>query len=146
LGGFPSSPDLVSTALASRYLASRGSKLNQRVPAQEFNIITDLDLPSPALKDIAYSRILPYRSIVFKRSLRRSLRTTLNSTSTGFNFSLSFPTILQIHGPWLLSLTDIQHYSIMDAKHKYSVILPTYNERRNLPIAVFLIHDSFTKK
>ncbi|OCK93805.1 glycosyltransferase family 2 protein [Cenococcum geophilum 1.58] len=33
----------------------------------------------------------------------------------------------------------------MDAKNKYSVILPTYNERRNLPVAVFLINDSFTK-
>ncbi|KAI9740018.1 MAG: hypothetical protein M1818_004769 [Claussenomyces sp. TS43310] len=33
----------------------------------------------------------------------------------------------------------------MGAKNKYSVILPTYNERRNLPIAVFLINDSFTK-
>lgn len=33
----------------------------------------------------------------------------------------------------------------MDAKNRYSVILPTYNERRNLPVAVFLINDSFTK-
>jgi len=104
LGGFPSSPDLVGTALASRYLASRGSKPNQRVPAQEFNIITNLDLPSPALKPIAYSRI-PLNRV---QTLSTTLTTTLNSTSTGFNFSLSFPTILQIHGPWLLSLTDIQ--------------------------------------
>ncbi|KAF4633473.1 hypothetical protein G7Y89_g4653 [Cudoniella acicularis] len=33
----------------------------------------------------------------------------------------------------------------MDAKNKYSVILPTYNERRNLPVIVSLINDSFTK-
>ncbi len=33
----------------------------------------------------------------------------------------------------------------MAAKNKYSVILPTYNERKNLPIIVFL-NDSFTKK
>jgi len=30
-------------------------------------------------------------------------------------------------------------------KNKYSVILPTYNERRNLPVIVSLINDSFTK-
>jgi len=33
----------------------------------------------------------------------------------------------------------------MDVKNKYSVILPTYNERRNLPVIVSLINDSFTK-
>jgi len=33
----------------------------------------------------------------------------------------------------------------MAAKNKYSVILPTYNERKNLPIIVFLLNDSFTK-
>jgi dolichol-phosphate mannosyltransferase len=34
----------------------------------------------------------------------------------------------------------------MAVKNKYSVILPTYNERRNLPVIVSLINDSFTKK
>jgi dolichol-phosphate mannosyltransferase len=34
----------------------------------------------------------------------------------------------------------------MGAKNKYSVILPTYNERRNLPVVVSLLNDSFTKK
>jgi len=29
--------------------------------------------------------------------------------------------------------------------NKYSVILPTYNERKNLPVIVFLINDTFTK-
>ncbi|KAH6680209.1 family 2 glycosyl transferase [Halenospora varia] len=33
----------------------------------------------------------------------------------------------------------------MDSKNKYSVILPTYNERRNLPIIVWLLNESFTK-
>jgi len=33
----------------------------------------------------------------------------------------------------------------MDPKTKYSVILPTYNERKNLPIIVWLLNDSFTK-
>mmetsp|Transcript_12185 Transcript_12185/g.30900 ORF Transcript_12185/g.30900 Transcript_12185/m.30900 type:complete len:238 (+) Transcript_12185:106-819(+) len=28
---------------------------------------------------------------------------------------------------------------------KYSVLLPTYNERENLPIMVFLLHEAFTK-
>jgi len=33
----------------------------------------------------------------------------------------------------------------MIAQNKYSVILPTYNERKNLPIIVWLLNDSFTK-
>jgi dolichol-phosphate mannosyltransferase len=33
----------------------------------------------------------------------------------------------------------------MAAKNKYSVILPTYNERKNLPIIVTLLNDNFTK-
>ncbi|KAI9702297.1 MAG: dolichol-P-mannose synthesis [Bogoriella megaspora] len=33
----------------------------------------------------------------------------------------------------------------MATKNKYSVILPTYNERKNLPVAVSLINDNFTK-
>jgi dolichol-phosphate mannosyltransferase len=32
------------------------------------------------------------------------------------------------------------------SKDKYSVILPTYNERKNLPIIVWLLNDTFTKK
>jgi hypothetical protein len=35
----------------------------------------------------------------------------------------------------------------MSATHnKYSVILPTYNERRNLPIITWLIQRTFTEK
>lgn len=30
--------------------------------------------------------------------------------------------------------------------HKYSVILPTYNERRNLPIIIWLLNETFTKQ
>merc|ERR1739848_322716 len=29
---------------------------------------------------------------------------------------------------------------------KYSVLLPTYNERENLPIMVFLLNEAFTKE
>lgn len=31
-------------------------------------------------------------------------------------------------------------------KNKYSVILPTYNERRNLPIITWLIQKTFNEK
>lgn len=34
----------------------------------------------------------------------------------------------------------------MGANNKYSVILPTYNERRNLPIITWLIQKTFTEK
>ena len=30
--------------------------------------------------------------------------------------------------------------------HKYSVILPTYNERKNLPVIVWLLAKMFTEK
>ena len=30
--------------------------------------------------------------------------------------------------------------------NKYSVILPTYNERRNLPIITWLLNKTFTEK
>jgi dolichol-phosphate mannosyltransferase len=31
-------------------------------------------------------------------------------------------------------------------KDKYSVLLPTYNERRNLPIITWLLNKTFTEK
>lgn len=31
-------------------------------------------------------------------------------------------------------------------KNKYSVILPTYNERKNLPIIIWLIQKTFNEK
>ena len=31
-------------------------------------------------------------------------------------------------------------------KEKYSVIIPTYNERRNLPIITWLLNRTFTEK
>lgn len=30
--------------------------------------------------------------------------------------------------------------------HKYSVILPTYNERKNLPVIVWLLAQTFTEQ
>merc|ERR1712000_105893 len=40
------------------------------------------------------------------------------------------------------------HLTIMAPakKNKYSVILPTYNERQNLPILIQMLHDVFTKE
>ena len=34
----------------------------------------------------------------------------------------------------------------MVTKDKYSVLLPTYNERRNLPIITWLLNKTFTEK
>lgn len=31
-------------------------------------------------------------------------------------------------------------------KNKYSVILPTYNERQNLPVLVQMLYDVFTRE
>jgi len=55
---------------------------------------------------------------------------------------------LAFHNLWLIYRLDFHWptYSIMAPKNKYSVILPTYNERRNLPIIVYLLNESFTKK
>lgn len=33
-----------------------------------------------------------------------------------------------------------------DNKNKYSVILPTYNERKNLPIITWLLNRTFTQE
>ena len=34
----------------------------------------------------------------------------------------------------------------MTSAHKYSVILPTYNERKNLPIIIWLLQKTFNEK
>lgn len=34
----------------------------------------------------------------------------------------------------------------MAVKNKYSILLPTYNERRNLPIITWLLNRTFTEK
>ena len=36
--------------------------------------------------------------------------------------------------------------TVMSSKNKYSVIIPTYNERRNLPIITWLLNRTFTEK
>ncbi len=52
-----------------------------------------------------------------------------------YTFSLSLLTVV----PDLISLN-------MAPQEKYSVILPTYNERRNLPIITWLLARTFTEK
>jgi hypothetical protein len=41
---------------------------------------------------------------------------------------------------------DMQGQHPSSNTHKYSVILPTYNERKNLPIIIWLIAKVFTEK
>ena len=45
-----------------------------------------------------------------------------------------------------LSNTTIITLTNMAVRNKYSVLLPTYNERRNLPIIAWLLNRTFTEK
>lgn len=45
---------------------------------------------------------------------------------------------------WCLFAASVKMGS--GSKNKYSVILPTYNERQNLPVLVQMLHDVFTKE
>ena len=45
-----------------------------------------------------------------------------------------------------LNTFNIQSKATMTSKAKYTVILPTYNERRNLPIITWLLNRTFTEK
>jgi len=44
-----------------------------------------------------------------------------------------------------VSLNMQGEFNTLDT-HKYSVILPTYNERKNLPIIVWLLAKTFNEK
>jgi hypothetical protein len=46
----------------------------------------------------------------------------------------------------LNSPTTFKMAPIQQTKDKYSVLLPTYNERRNLPIIAWLLNKTFTEK
>ena len=37
-------------------------------------------------------------------------------------------------------------HTTAEMAHKYSVIMPTYNERENLPLMVYLLDKVFTEK
>lgn len=41
---------------------------------------------------------------------------------------------------------DRRAEAMAPSENKYSVILPTYNERRNLPIVTWLLNRTFTEK
>ena len=41
---------------------------------------------------------------------------------------------------------DLENMAGSSSAHKYSVILPTYNERKNLPIIVWLLVKTFTEQ
>lgn len=42
--------------------------------------------------------------------------------------------------------TSCQHLTMAPSKNTYSVILPTFNERQNLPIITWLLQRTFTEK
>jgi hypothetical protein len=46
----------------------------------------------------------------------------------------------------LTLLISLWVFTMAAAKNKYSVILPTYNERRNLPIIIWLIQRTFNQE
>jgi hypothetical protein len=75
------------------------------------------------------------RNIVFPPfGLKRRVATFLSSNFSHASTSTS------------TSFVSSPRSASMAAKNKYSVVLPTYNERKNLPIIVWLLNDSFTKK
>ena len=41
---------------------------------------------------------------------------------------------------------DLENMAESSPARKYSVILPTYNERKNLPIIVWLLAKTFTEQ
>ena len=40
----------------------------------------------------------------------------------------------------------VTHQPIMSSRNKYSILLPTYNERKNLPIITWLLNKTFTEQ
>lgn len=48
--------------------------------------------------------------------------------------------------PLLHSTINSHRSSNMTGPHKYSVLLPTYNERENLPVIVWLLTKTFQEK
>jgi hypothetical protein len=47
---------------------------------------------------------------------------------------------------YLLVIHNNYQITNMAVRNKYSVLLPTYNERRNLPIIAWLLNRTFTEK
>lgn len=70
---------------------------------------------------------------------------------TLFNFLVtSFLSSIHLYTRQFIFTFFSSHFFTMPAKsetgNKYSVILPTYNERRNLPIITWLLNKTFTEK
>ena len=59
--------------------------------------------------------------------------------------SVQFTTITVASEPSPRTLQR-QFAKMAASKDKYSVILPTYNERQNLPVLVQMLYDVFTKE
>ncbi|CDH49517.1 dolichol-phosphate mannosyltransferase [Lichtheimia corymbifera JMRC:FSU:9682] len=56
-----------------------------------------------------------------------------------------FPYFMSENGHAVLEVEDASSHRTMTA-HKYSVLLPTYNERENLPIITWLLARTFTQE
>jgi hypothetical protein len=63
-----------------------------------------------------------------------------SETSSIWPACLFLPLSIYLPNTIALGLTD------MAVRNKYSVLLPTYNERRNLPIIAWLLNRTFTEK
>ena len=51
------------------------------------------------------------------------------------------------HERWMSAVPlEMAPYAAASNAHKYSVILPTYNERKNLPIIIWLLERVFREK
>ena len=46
---------------------------------------------------------------------------------------------------WTAALLATSKFNMADKKDKYSILLPTYNERENLPLIVWLIVKAFSE-
>ena len=71
----------------------------------------------------------------------------------GFNFWSLFEVlellelfeVLQVLDKWLDAVIPINYTISFVKMPEYSVLLPTYNERQNLPIIVYLLNKYFSK-
>ena len=78
-------------------------------------------------------------SLGISRNLARTLL-ALASINTIDNYA-PLPTLVEVCNTLLWHCI---RPSSMSSKEKYTVILPTYNERRNLPIICWLLERTFT--
>lgn len=114
-------------------------------------------------------RMLPHQSVIELRSRYLGERCAARPNRKGFGYGsyLGVSWHIKKSGPYeyaLLHINSIDNFtplttlvegrntllwhfirtSSMSSKEKYTVILPTYNERRNLPIIIWLLERTFT--